>query len=200
MLYGTWNVFTDGTHWWSLYSSSEQYIWLCLLPFTLLFRINSQILQRLSQPSLPLMLNSEKRKHGNTFNQIRQHTDPFFFPAAQTWPAKQEHIENSNFQYASQHVDPSIEALCLSDLCWMTEVCVNSRYTGADCNISSLPGRLASINRPIHHPGVLPLTRVSEASEGNKWWREGINQRQGEKASAPLTGPVKSRDGTWWKG
>lgn len=82
----------------------------------------------------------------------------------------------------------------------MAEVCVNSRYTGADCNISSLPGRLASINRPIHHPGVLPLTCVSEASEGNKWWREGINQRQGEKASAPLTGPVKSRDGTWWKG
>lgn len=63
--------------------------------------------------------------------------------------------------------------------------CLNSRYTGADCNISSLPGRLASINRPIHQAGVLPLTRVSEADEGNKWWREGINQRKGGEAPAP---------------
>lgn len=45
---------------------------------------------------------------------------------------------------------------------------MNSRYTGADCNISNLPGRLASINRPIHQAGVLPLTRVSETDEGNK--------------------------------
>lgn len=50
----------------------------------------------------------------------------------------------------------------------MTEACENSRYTGADCNISGLPGRLASINRLIHQAGALPLTLVSEADEGNK--------------------------------
>lgn len=108
------------------------------------------------------------------------------------------YIYNSNFQYAGLDIDLSIGAGCLSDLSWITEACVNSRYTGADCNISSLPGRLASINRPIHQAGVLPLTRVSEKSEGNKWRREGINQRKGGEAPAPWliqSSPEMKHDG-----
>lgn len=72
-----------------------------------------------------------------------------------------------------------------ADLSWIVEACVNSRYTGADCNISSLPGRLASINRPIHQAAALPLTRVSGADGENKWWRGGINQRTGGRHLPP---------------
>ena len=122
----------------------------------------------------------------------------FIWNAAKTFLTKQENIYNSNFQYAVLDIDLSIGAECLSDLSWITEACVNSRYTGADCNISSLPGRLASINRPIHQAGVLPLTRVSDADEGNKWWRGGINQRKGGEAPAPWlaqSSPEMEHDG-----
>lgn len=111
---------------------------------------------------------------------------------------KQNRIYNSNFQSAAPDIDLSTRVRCLSDLGWISEACVNSRYTGADCNISSLPGRLASINRPIHQPAVLPLTRVSEASEGNKWWREGINQTEGGQTPWPWlvqSSPEMEHDG-----
>lgn len=117
--------------------------------------------------------------------------------AAQTFLTTQKRIYNSISWYAGLHIDLSI-AWRLSDLSWITEACVNSRYTGADCNISSLPGRLASINRPIHQAGVLPLTRVSAADEENKWWREGINQRKGGEAPAPWlaqSSPEMEHDG-----
>lgn len=105
--------------------------------------------------------------------------------AATMFLTKQNRIYNSNLQHAGPDIDLSARVRCLSDLGWISEACVNSRYTGADCNISSRPGRLASINRPIHQPAVLPLTRVSEASEGNKWWREGINQTEGGQTPGP---------------
>lgn len=75
---------------------------------------------------------------------------------------------------------------------------MNSRYTSADCNISGLPGGVASINRPIHQAGVLPLTPVSAAGRENKWWREGINQRTGGEAPAPWlaqSSPEMEHDG-----
>lgn len=128
------------------------------------------------------------------------HMDLVFiiWKAAQNFLTKQDHIYNSNFEYAALDIDLSIGAECLSDLSWITEAWVNSRYTGADCNISSLPGRMASINRPIHQAGVLPLTHVSEADERNKWWREGINQRKGGEAPAPWlaqSSPEMEHDG-----
>lgn len=129
--------------------------------------------------------------HGSRFN---------FWYAAESFLTNREHIYNANFQSARLDIDLSIKAACLSDLNWIAEARENSRYTGADCNISSLPGRLASINRPIHQAGALPLTCVSEADEGNKWWREGINQRRGGGGTCPLTGRVKPRDGAWWRG
>lgn len=135
-----------------------------------------------------MIRNTDKRQLNNTHiysNSPTYGSSFIIWNAAQTFLTKQDHIYNSNFQYAGLDIDLSIGAGCLSDLSWITEACVNSRYTGADCNISSLPGRLASINRPIHQAGVLPLTRVSETDEGNKWWREGINQRKGGEAPAP---------------
>lgn len=117
---------------------------------------------------------------------------------ATTFPTKQDRIYNSNFQNAEPDIDLSVGVRCLSDLGWISGACVNSRYTGADCNISSLPGRLASINRPIHQAAVLPLTHVSEASEGNKWWREGINQTEGGQTPGPWlvqSSPEMEHDG-----
>ena len=148
-----------------------------------------------------MIRNTDKRKLINLH--IYSHSTTYgpsfiIWNAAQPFLTKQDHIYNSNFQYAGLDIDLSIGAGCLSDLSWITEACENSRYTGADCNISSLPGRLASINRPIHQAGVLPLTRVSEADEGNKWWREGINQRQGGEAPAPWlaqSSPEMEHDG-----
>lgn len=145
--------------------------------------------------------NSDERKLNNIdicSNSMAYGSSFIISNAAQTFLTKQGHIYNSISQYTGLHINLSIGAWCLSDLNWITEACVNSRYTGADCNISSLPGRLASINRPIHQAGVLPLTRVSAADEGNKWWREGINQRKGGEAPAPWlaqSNPEMEHDG-----
>lgn len=68
---------------------------------------------------------------------------------------KPNRIYNYNFQMT---VRASIFQSA-ADPGWIVAACENSRYTGADCNISSLPGRLASINRPIHQAAALPLTR-----------------------------------------
>lgn len=128
----------------------------------------------------------------------RMNTGFSILNTATTFPTKQDRIYNSNFQNAEPDIDLSVGARCLSDLGWISGACVNSRYTGADCNISSLPGRLASINRPIHQAAVLPLTHVSEASEGNKWWREGINQTEGGQTPGPWlvqSSPEMEHDG-----
>lgn len=148
-----------------------------------------------------MIRNTDKRKLSNTH--IHSYCTTYgssfiIWNSAQTFLTHQDRIYNSNFQYAGLDIDLSIGVGCLSDLSWITEACVNSRYTGADCNISSLPGRLASINSPIHQAAVLPLTRVSEADEGNKWWREGINQRKGGEAPAPWlvqSSPEMEHDG-----